>query len=228
MGDELKVERRGSAMFIDGVEYVSKATMLERIDAKTAQADALKEQLDQARATVKESNEKAAKYDALEREFGEFKASLEREEAFGLVGLQAAADATPEEAQAIQARRERLQKFWKADQADVEEGKRVALKDWLQAQRGDPLLGHLFPSPSDDRAGADTPQAPGGPGAANQPKMPDLNRGGPRQPAPARKLTPEQINAELANRLASAGGDAAKVAEARTWFNQQVTPANGA
>jgi|DEB0MinimDraft_10_1074344.scaffolds.fasta_scaffold03968_5 hypothetical protein len=214
MSDEPKIERSGNKLIVDGVEYIPRNIMLERVAAKQTKLDEAVRQRDEARTLAEEAKAAAAGVDALRAEYDQYRSGIEQSAAFRAVGLDG------DEHEQVRAR---LLRFHGADLAELgDDDERPTLAAWLDAQRADPVIGHLLPA-SPDSTGDLPPAADavasdrGSVASASARVAPRV--GGGREPAPQRRMSMQQLQAEHRKLLATAGqirdpGEKAKAYEA--------------
>jgi len=194
------IERSGNKLIVDGVEYIPRSIMLERVAAKQSKLDEAVRQRDEARTLADEAKAAASSVEALRKEYDAYRSGIEQAEAFRSVGLDG------DEHEQVRAR---LLRFHRADLAELgDDDERPALSAWLDAQRADPVIGHLLPaSPSD------TGEIPPAADAVVSDDLPVASAsarvaprvGGGREPAPQRRMSMQQLQAEHRKLLASAG-----------------------
>jgi hypothetical protein len=202
MSDEPKIERSGNKLIVDGVEYIPRTIMLERVAAKQSKLDEAVRQRDEARTLAEEAKKAAAGVDALRAEYDSYRSGIEQSAAFRAVGLDG------DEHEQVRAR---LLRFHGADLAELgDDDERPT------------LIGHLLPA-SPDSTGDLPPAADavasdrGSVASASARVAPRV--GGGREPAPQRRMSMQQLQAEHRKMLATAGairdpGEKAKAYEA--------------
>lgn len=211
----------GNKLTYGGVEYIAHAVFKSRIDAKQAKLDEATAQLEEARANALSSKKAAEQYEALQREYQEYRSGIEQAEAFRAVGLDG------EEHEAL---RDRLVRLYQVDASAVEDGaERPTLSGWFESMRDDPLVGHYLPAAPDE---GDAPPPGDGQPPPAPPRQPGSSAPPPRTrpPSTATKLSPEQVRQKHAQLLARAQGEKdpeakkAIMSEARTFLRTQGNP----
>ncbi len=218
MSDEPKIERNGNKLVVDGVEYIPRSIMLDRVAAKQSKLEEAVRQRDEFRTQADDAKTAAAGVDALRAEYDQYRSGIEQTSAFRAVGL----DGDDHEQVRL-----RLLRFHRADLSELgDDDDRPALSAWLDAQRADPVIGHLLPSSPDDAAALPpaAAAAAGDRGSAAAARVaPSV--GGGREPAPQRRMSLQQLQAEHRSMLVKAGAvrdpaEKAKAFEAAREFVQ--------
>jgi len=81
------IERSGNKLIVDGVEYIPRSIMLERVAAKQSKLDEAVRQRDEARTLADEAKAAASSVEALRKEYDAYRSGIEQAEAFRSVGL---------------------------------------------------------------------------------------------------------------------------------------------
>lgn len=115
-------------------------------DFRQAKLKPVEDALSTARQDLATMTTKANQYDALHAEHSELKMSIERDNAFRAVGL--GLDGLDDEARAaVEAKRARLETFYKADAAQHEGDEPLTLSSYLtETVPNDPILSQALPT----------------------------------------------------------------------------------
>lgn len=170
----------------------------ERLQAKIERVTELEKRVGEQDALIAAERKKVGEMEPIVKEYGAFKAERETDQAIAEAGLK-----LPDGAD-LAAFRRRVRMFHEDAVAELEEGKRPALADWLKADTGgraDPLLRGFYTPPT---AGADKGQGAPARGAGSA--APAVNGGGARvdptrgtvgHAQPPVKMTPEAVMARI-------------------------------